>query len=578
MDSRTAAHALGRIAAFLELRGENRFKVGAYERAARAVQRLGADDLAPLLRNGTLAATGGIGPATLAVLEDLIATGTSSYLERLRSEMPEGLLELARIPGLGIPRITKIHQALGVTTVDALEAAARDGRIAALPRFSARTAAGILHAIAKARAAGTRRRLAQALDEAVHLRELVLAHPSVSRAETSGSVRRHLEVVANVDVVACIEDDADPGEVAGRIGEGPGVESARATGDRRSLVHFVDGTVLHVHVATSAQYAATLLASTGPSAHVAAIEARLAERGVAIVDGVVTGADGRALAVTGETAIYRLAGMAFVEPELRDDPHAIDIAEGDALPRLITAGDIRGVLHCHSTYSDGKASIRRMADAARARGWEYLGISDHSQAAFYAGGLSPDRVLEQHAEIDAINAELASTGFRVLKGIEADILADGQLDYDDALLARFDYVIGSVHSRFRMSEREMTDRILTAIDSPFLTVLGHPTGRLLLSREPYALDVPAVVQRAAERGVAVEINADPHRLDLDWRYVRDALTRGVTLEIGPDAHSERGLDYMAYGVGMARKGWTTAADVLNARPVEDVLAFARKRR
>ena len=245
---------------------------------------------------------------------------------------------------------------------------------------------------------------------------------------------------------------------------------------------------------------------------------------------------------------------------------------------LLTAADIRGVLHCHSDYSDGRGTIREMALAAQARGWDYIGISDHSQAAFYAGGLTPDRVLEQHAEIDAVNAALAESGFRVLKGIEADILADGSIDYGDELLATFDYVIGSVHSRFRMSEREMTDRVLAALDSPWLTILGHPTGRLLLSRDPYAIDLEAVLDRAAARGVAVEINADPHRLDLDWRHVRGALSRGITMEIGPDAHSERRLDYMPIGVGMARKGWCTAGDVLNARSVEEVLRFARKSR
>jgi len=243
---------------------------------------------------------------------------------------------------------------------------------------------------------------------------------------------------------------------------------------------------------------------------------------------------------------------------------------------LLQLGDIRGAIHCHSTWSDGKATIAEMARASRERGWSYLGITDHSQAAFYAGGLKPDRVLAQHEEIDVLNA--ASPDFRILKGVECDILADGALDYDEALLDRFDFVVASVHSRFSMDLTTMTDRVLRALDDPHLTVLGHPTGRLLLSRDAYAIDMHAVIEKAGEVGAAVEINADPHRLDLDWRLIPEARAHGVTLEIGPDAHSTTGLDNMPFGVGIARKGGVEAEHVLNAWPVEWVLAFARARR
>jgi DNA polymerase (family 10) len=239
--------------------------------------------------------------------------------------------------------------------------------------------------------------------------------------------------------------------------------------------------------------------------------------------------------------------------------------------------DVRGVLHCHSEYSDGQATIREMADAAVARGWQYLGVTDHSQSASYAGGLTREQVRRQHDEIDALNDALGGR-FRVLKGIEADILPCGRVDYDAAVLDQFDYVIGSVHSRFGMNEEQMTSRVLKALDDPHLTVLGHPTGRLLLTREPYAIDMHAVLDRAAESGVAVELNADPHRLDLDWRLCREAKEKGVTIEIGPDAHSTHGLDNMAVGVGIARKGWLEAGDVLHARSADDVLAFAAARR
>jgi DNA polymerase (family 10) len=254
----------------------------------------------------------------------------------------------------------------------------------------------------------------------------------------------------------------------------------------------------------------------------------------------------------------------------------VDAALRDAIPSLVEYDDIRGVLHCHSTYSDGTASIAELVEAARRRGWSYLGISDHSESAFYAGGLKREAVLAQHEEIDRINAKL--DGFRVLKGIEADILPDGRIDYDESLLERFDYVIGSIHSRFSMNGAQMTERVLAALDDPHLTILGHPTGRLLLTREPYAIDLDAVIEKAGERGVAIELNADPHRLDLDWRHCPAAKRSGAKIEIGPDAHSTNALDNVHIGIGIARKGWLEAGDVLNAMSADDVLEHAARRR
>jgi DNA polymerase (family 10) len=309
---------------------------------------------------------------------------------------------------------------------------------------------------------------------------------------------------------------------------------------------------------------------------VADVAAALEARGVTLDGDRLLDAGGRALRIDDEAAIYREAALAYVEPELREGRGEVRAAAQHMLPALLDYGDIRGVLHCHSYYSDGKASIAGMARAAQQRGWRYIGITDHSQAAFYAGGLSRDKVRQQHGEIDEVNATL--DGFRVLKGIEADILADGQVDYGDELLDEFDFVIGSIHSRFSMDQAAMTERVLRALDDPRLTILAHPTGRLLLHREPYAIDLDAVLEKAREAGVAVELNADPHRLDLDWRYLQRAKALGVTIEIGPDAHSEQGLDYMQLGVGIARKGWLEASDVLNTRDADAVLAFARARR
>jgi DNA polymerase (family 10) len=573
MDPRTAAHVLGQIAAHLELRGESTFKTRAYEQAAAALLGIDTDDLAPPLRSGELARTRGLGPATLSVVRDLVETGESSYLEQLRATTPPGLLDLLRVPGLTTARIHKLHETLGVDSLESLEQAIRDGRVAKLPRHGPKTAEKLLRGIEFLRARGTKRLYPHGAEEGARLLAMVRSHPDVLAAELAGSLRRRRETVGDVDVVAAC---TRPEVVATSFANAPGVRSARGSGTGSVAITYVDGTCIDLHCVAPESFAIALWRATGSSEHLDAVAVKLAERGFALdgdrlLDerhGVVTIAD--------EAALFERAGLAFVPPELREGRGEIEAAAAGRLPTLLEAADIRGVLHCHSTWSDGKATIAQMADAARERGWSYIGITDHSQSAFYASGLSRDRVLAQHDEIDALNA--SRTDVRVLKGVEADILADGSLDYGDELLGRFDYVIGSVHSRFSMDRATMTARVLRALESPHLTILGHPTGRLLLSREPYAMDVEAVLEKAAEVGAAVELNADPHRLDLDWRHIPRARALGVPIEIGPDAHSPRGLDHMATGIGIARKGGLAASEVLNTRSADDVLAFARARR
>jgi DNA polymerase (family X) len=573
MDSRTAANVLSQIAAYLELKGENSFKRRAYAGAAQGLLALGADDLGPLYRSGELGRVRGLGPATLAVVRDLIETGESRYLEQLRESMPEGLLEMLDVPGLSPLKIHQIHEGLGIETLEELEAAAKDGRLATLPKFGPKTVAKLLRGIATAREHGTLRLYHHAYIEAQRLLASVANHPDVARAELAGGLRRRAEVVARVDIVA--ECRSNPVAVAQSFTRLAGIKSARGEGASVSI-RFVDGAELELHCVDRDRFAVALWRATGSDTHVSAVTAALEANGVEVDDDRLRDSSGGFIPTPDERSIYSAAALAFVEPELREGLGEVDAARRRALPALLTLTDIRGVLHCHSHYSDGKASIGEMAQAAKERGWSYIGITDHSQAAFFAGGLSREAVRAQHDEIDELNATL--DGFRVLKGIEADILADGRVDYGDELLDEFDFVVGSIHSRFSMDRTTMTDRVLRALDDPRLTILAHPTGRLLLSREPYALDVEAVLEKAASLGVAVELNADPHRLDLDWRHLQTAKRLGVTIEIGPDAHSARGLDNMEVGVGIARKGWLERADVLNARSADDVVAFARARR
>jgi DNA polymerase (family 10) len=576
LDSRSAAHILSQIAAYLELRGENRFKARAYQTAAKGILTLGVDDLAPLLESGDIGKVRGLGPATISVVRDLVETGSSRYLDELRNATPEGLLDMLKIPGLTAEKIHKIYEELEISDVADLEAAARDGRLAKIRGFGPKTAERILKGIAFSRETGVLELYPHARVEAEHLVALVREHPDIDEVMIAGAIRRHREVVSGVSIVARCRAEANPESVATSFTRINGVREATGEGTTTVEITFVDGVRLELRCVAARHFAIALWRATGSEEHVELLRARFAERGLALVGDELHDAQGRAVAVRDEDALYRAADLDYVEPEMREAEGEIDAAARHELPRLLETTDIRGILHCHTHYSDGKSSIADMARGAQARGWSYIGISDHSAAAFYASGLSREKVLAQFEEIDALNAD--TKDFRVLKGIEADILADGRLDYDAELLAQFDYVIGSIHSRFGMEGPAMTERVLRALDDPFLTILAHPTGRLLLSREPYAIDVEAVIEKAADVGIAVELNADPHRLDLDWRHLIDAKRRGATVALGPDAHSVNALDNVVIGVGMARKGWLEASDLLNARDARGVIDFAQSRR
>jgi DNA polymerase (family 10) len=575
MDSRSAAHVLSQIGALLEATGDQRFKARAYAGAARALVALDTDDLSPLLKSGELIDTPGIGPATLSVIRELVETGESSYLSSLREGMPEGLLDLMQVPGLSVAKIKVIHDALGVETVEDLERVAQNGQLAALPKFGKKTAEKILRGIEISRRNAHLERFPPAAIEAHLILANVEKHPDVKRSAVAGSIRRHNEVVADIDIVA--ECSTDPEEVAESFARAPGVSKAK-TGDEPGAVriHFVDGTQLDMYCASAADYPMALWRATGSAAHVEELSVLADKKGFEIKGNWLVKKEGKRVPIGSEDALFAALGLVPIPPEMREGMGEIEAAARRELPELVTFDDLRGVLHCHSDYSDGSATVEEMTNAAKERGWSYIGISDHSESAFYAGGLKRDKLARQHDEIDRLNAQMKD--FRILKGIEADILADGRLDYDAETLDRCDYVIGSIHSRFSMDGDAMTRRVLAAMDDPRLTILAHPTGRLLLSREAYAINVEAVLEKAADVGVAVELNADPHRLDLDWRYCRQAKELGVTIEIGPDAHSTAGLDNVHFGVGMARKAWLEPQEILNARSAAEVIAFARKRR
>ncbi len=522
MDRLAVRSVLEHIAAFLELKGESAARVRFYQDAAR---------------------------------RELEATGRSSTLDELREQIPPGLAEMLRISGLGVAKVRQIHERLHIDSLAELEDAARDGRLAALPRFGQKTAENVRKGIAALRQASEVRLLHHALDEAQGIAQALAALEGVRRVEIAGAVRRRLELIRDLDFVVIHGGNGMREALIQRLGDAPGVIELGGQEGAITL-RFASGAVAQVFLATEAEAGLALVRATGSADHLSALEARLTGTGP----------------WPDEESVYRAAGLLWIPPELREGTGEIEAASAGRLPRLVEQRDLKGLLHCHTNYSDGTTTVADWADACRAEGYEWLGITDHSESSAYAGGLRSEDVTRQHAEIDAVNRRFSD--FRVLKGVEADILADGSLDYGAAVLDQFDFVIASIHTRFGMSESEMTERVLRALDDPHTTILGHPTGRLLLAREPYAIDLERVLQRAAERGVAVEVNADPHRLDLDWRMVRRARELGVTVSIGADAHSVSGMTNVAMGVAIARKGWLTADDVLNTRDAERFLVYA----
>ena len=572
MDRHAAAHVLEQIADYLELKGENEFRVRAYRNAAHAVETY-TGDFDDAVRSGGLGDVKGVGPATLEVVRECAASGRSAVLERLQGEVPPGLVEMMRIAGLGVSKIRAIHDRLGIATIAELEVAARDGRLAELPRFGEKTAARILRGIEFLRRTGEFHLLHHALRQAGPLCAAVARLPGIAAAEVTGSVRRRCELVRDIDLA--VASALAPAEVSARVAGLPGVKDVVGAGDATFTVHFDDGIGARLYVGTPAQFGHLLVRTTGTRAHLDALVRVAGQRGFAL-DERGLARDGAILPCPDEATLYRTLGLALVPAELREGLGEVERAAAGAIPRLVERGDLRGFIHCHTVFSDGANTVAELADAARAAGYAYLGVTDHSEAAAYAGGLAEEALLRQHAEIDALNA--TQPGIRVLKGIEADILPDGALDYSPEFLDRFDFVIASIHSRFDMDEKEMTARMLRAMDDPHTAIIGHPTGRLLLQRDPYPLDMAAVIARAAERGIAIEINADPHRLDLDWRLCRQAQEQGVPIPIGADAHSIAGMANVDLGIGMARKAGLTKDDVLNTRDVEGFLAHARRRR
>lgn len=564
METGRIAEIIDDMGTLLEVRGENPFRCRAYHNAAQSLRGL-PSDLSEMIADGSLAEVPGIGETMHKKVIELATTGRLESYEELRKQTPAGLVALLRVPGLGPKKIKALHDTLKVNSLADLRAAAEKGSIAGLKGFGEKTQAKILEGITFIESTGDRilqnhaRRLVAPIIEAVR------AHPKVIRAEVCGSLRRRGETIGDLDILFSAEE---PAPVLDHFVKLPEVATVLAHGPTKASVRLLDGVQCDLRGVEDSQFPFALHYFTGSKAHNIALRRRAIAQGFTLNEYALTGPRGPVPCKT-EADVFKALGLIDIPPELREDAGEIEAAERGALPALIGLDDLTGTFHCHTDWSDGAATLEEMAEAARALGLSYLGIADHSKSAGYAGGLSIERVRKQWEAIDALNTTYHGK-FHLFKGTECDILPDGTLDYPDDLLDGFDYVVASVHSSFGLPREDMTRRIVRAVSNPKVTMLGHPTGRLLLARDAYAVDLDAVIAAAAKAGTMIEINANPHRLDLDAPHCRRAKDAGVTIVINPDAHSTGGLTDLDYGVGVARRGWLEPRDVFNTRSLKAI--------
>ncbi len=578
LDKFEIARALREIGALLELEGENPFKVRAYENGARAVEGV-AEDVGALAATGRLTELPGIGEALAKKIGELHRTGTTELLDRLRARHPPGTLELLRIPDLGPRKAAALQAALGIAGLADLERACLEGRVRGVKGFGEKTEQRILEGIRrmKARAADRRVLLVDALEAGEALLAHLSASPAARRVEIAGSARRFRETVGDLDLVAASDD---PAALADRLAAFPLVAEVLARGETKTTVRLASGLQVDLRVVPPEDFPTLLHHMTGSKAHHVKLRGIAREAGYTLSEwGLYRLAPDERLdpaakvRIGSEEDLYAALGLAYVPPELREDQGEVEAARDGTLPEdLVRPEDVRGLVHCHTTWSDGRATLLEMARAAEALGAEYLTVTDHSRSAGYAGGLEEDRMRRQWDEIARVQEQVK---VRLLRGTESDVLEDGALDYPDRILEQLDVVVASVHSRMRMDEDQMTRRLVRCMSLPVFKIWGHALGRLLLDRDPFACRVEEVLDALAASRGAVEVNGDPRRLELEPRWLRAATARGIPVVLSVDAHATQDLGYLRWAVGTARRGWVRRRDVLNALPVDAFRAAVR---
>lgn len=574
MTAQEMAEVFHRIALLLELKGENPFKVRAYRTGAETVENFAGDIVALALAN-ELAGIKGIGEALRDKLHEMAATGKLEFYEKLKAEFPESIFALFNLSGLGPKKIALLYKELKVAGIEDLKRVCESGEAAKLSGFGEKTVVKLLESIAFHDQHASEFRLGDVASVAEHVLEALRNNLHVGRVEICGSYRRGKETVHDLDFLA---SSKEPQAVIDAFVALPVFVQILAKGGTKASVRTKDGLQCDLRVVGNAEFPFALSYFTGSKEHNVAMRQLCLQRGWSLNEYAITVSEGAEAPplIFDERDLYRALDMEYVEPELRENTGELEAAAHNRLPRLVELPNLRGTFHNHTTASDGGATLAQMAEAAQELGLQYLGIADHSKSSFQANGLHEDRLRKQIAEIKAMNADF--DGFRLFAGSEVDILKDGSLDFDDDLLAELDYVVASVHNVMNLPEAEMTRRIIRAIENPHVTMLGHLTGRLLLQRPGYAVNVPAVIDAAAATGTIIELNASPWRLDMDWRWWKLAKEKGVRTSINPDAHSTRGLQDLYFGIRAARKGWLERGDVVNTLPLGEIEAVLRAKR
>ncbi len=571
MTRENLAEVLDEIALLLELKDENPFKIRAYRQGAETVRNFDGE-IVELAEKNELNGIKGIGEALRDKLHELASTGRLEFHEKLRAEFPPGLFELFDVQGLGPKKVKALYEALGVSSIADLKAACEAGNVAGLPGFGAKTQVKILEAIALKETFADSFLLGGISPLVEEILELLRMHPEVSRCTVAGSFRRAKETVHDLDFLVATKE---PKLVCEDFTTLPQVESIIVCGETKASVRLKDGLQCDLRAVSNAQFPFALQYFTGSKEHNVAIRGLALKQGLSLNEYGFTPTHDTAVIpeVNEERDIYQALALDFIEPELRENRGEIEAAADHTLPRLIELGQLRGTFHNHTTASDGHHTLEAMADEAMELGLQYLGIADHSKASFQANGLDETRLTEQVRAIAKLNASYEN--FRIFSGTEVDILKDGSLDFSDEILSKLDYCVASVHASFTLSEEEMTRRICRAMENEHVTMLGHATGRLLLKREPYAVNHAMIIDCAAETRTIIELNCSPMRLDMDWRWWKRARDKGVLCSINPDAHSTMGLHHLGLGIRLARKGWLRKQDVFNTRPLAEIEAFLK---
>lgn len=608
MNKQLVAQLLREIGILLELKGENSFKARAYTNAARTVETL-QEELDELIRENRLGEIKGIGTALVGKISEIVFTGRSVYYEELRKSIPAGVLEMLKIPGIGTKKAQVLYEKLGIISLRELEYACKENRLVDLPGFGGKTQSKVLMGIELLKSYQGQYYYAEALPQGMELLNYLRESPEVLEASLAGSLRRCQEVVRDIDLVAAAEDrdtvvryflqfpqvkeviKADDstgntgrnttGNITADINRNAAenligsMRANTATNIKRIKVRLESGIEVDLKVVRPEAYACALVYNTGSREHGVALSKLAEQKGLTFTEtGLFKGEE--RLTVNSEREFYAYLGLQYISPEIRENSREISVAQQEALPTLVNLNDLRGVFHLHTTYSDGSSTLEEMVQEAVKQGFEYVGISDHSQSAHYAGGLKIDDVKRQWEEIAILREKYPQ--ITIFAGIESDIKPDGALDYPDNLLQGFDFVIASVHSHFRMPEGEMTRRINKAMSHHAVTMLGHPTGRILLARPGYALNIKTILDTAKENDVLIELNASPARLDLDWRYFKEAKEKGIMISINPDAHHWKEIADVFFGVAVARKGWAEKEDIFNCYSAKMVKEYLAKKK